>query len=90
MQISFSRQLTERLKEMNWKLHDFASETLLVDHLFNLIIVIWFFKPAHLLKMRKSTAGHVTKTWFFKIMNNHFLTQVLHLNLKENVEKMMW
>ena len=29
-----------------WKLHDFAFETLLVGHLLNKIIVIWFFKPA--------------------------------------------
>ena len=40
--------------------------------------------------MRKSVAGHVTKMWFFKIMNYRFLTQILHLNFKENVEKMMW
>ena len=40
--------------------------------------------------MRKSVASHVTKTWFFKIMNYRFLTQILHLNFKENVEKMMW
>ena len=65
-----------------WKLHDFAFETLLVGHLLNKIIVIWFFKPAPF--------AHVTKTWFFKIMNYCFLTQILHLNFKENVEKMMW
>ena len=29
-----------------WKLHDFAFETLLVGHLLNKIIVLWFFKPA--------------------------------------------
>ena len=30
--------------------------------------------------MSKFVAGHVTKMWFFKIM---------HLNFKDNVEKMM-
>ena len=43
--------------------------------------------------MRKSVAGHVTKrdqNLIFKIMNYRFLTQVLRLNFKENVEKMMW
>ena len=29
-----------------WKLHDFAFQTLLVGHLLNKIIMIWFFKPA--------------------------------------------
>ena len=39
--------------------------------------------------MRKFVVGHVTKTWSFKIVNYRFLTQILHLNFKENVEKMM-
>ena len=49
-----------------WKLHDFAFETVLVGHLLNKIIVIWFSNP-HWLKMCKSVAGHVTKTWFLKL-----------------------
>ena len=41
--------------------------------------------------MRKSVAGHLTRTWFLlKIMNYRFPTQILHLNFNENVEKMMW
>ena len=40
--------------------------------------------------MIKFLAGHVTKMWIFKIMNYLLLTQILHLNFKENVEKMIW
>ena len=45
-----------------WKLHDFAFEKLLVGHLLNKIIVI-FFKPAPFAWMRKTVAGHVAKTF---------------------------
>ena len=37
-----------------------------------------------------SIVGHVTKTWFLKLWITAFWTQILHLNFKENVEKMMW
>ena len=30
--------------------------------------------------------GHVTKMWFLKL----WIIQILHLNFKENVDKMMW
>ena len=36
------------------------------------------------------TAGHVTKMWFLNLWITSFWTQILHLNFKENVEKMMW
>ena len=38
--------------------------------------------------MSKFVAGYVTKMWFLWITS--FWTQILHLNFKENVEKMMW
>ena len=40
--------------------------------------------------MSKSVAGHVAKMWFWKLGITSFWTQILHLNFKENVEKMMW
>ena len=40
--------------------------------------------------MSKFVAGHVTKMWFLKLWITSFWTQILHLNFKENVEKMMW
>ena len=39
--------------------------------------------------MSQFIAGHVTKMWFLKLGNAPFWTQVLDLNFKENVEKMM-
>ena len=36
--------------------------------------------------MSKFVAGHVTKIWFF----TSFRPQILLLNFKANVEKMMW
>ena len=39
----------------------FAHEKLLVGHILNKIIVIWFFNPRHFLKTSKLVAGHVTK-----------------------------
>ena len=40
--------------------------------------------------MSEFVAGHVTKMWFLKLWITSFWTQILHLNFKENVEKMMW
>ena len=40
--------------------------------------------------MSKFVAGHVTKMWLLKLRITSFWTQILHLNVKENVEKMMW
>ena len=39
--------------------------------------------------MSKFVDGHVTKMWFLKLWITSFWTQILHLNFKENVEKMM-
>ena len=39
--------------------------------------------------MSKFVAGHVTQMWFLKLWITPFWTQILQLNLKENVEKMM-
>ena len=41
-------------------------------------------------KNEKVCSWSVDKNLIFKIMNYRILTQILHLNLKENVEKMMW
>ena len=40
--------------------------------------------------MSKFVAGHVTKMWFLKLWIISLWTQILHLNIKENVEKIMW
>ena len=40
--------------------------------------------------MSKFLAGHVTEMWFLKLWITSFWTQALHLNFKEDVEKMMW
>ena len=40
--------------------------------------------------MSKFVAGPVTKIWFLKLWITSFWTQILHLNFKENFEKMMW
>ena len=37
--------------------------------------------------MSKFVAGHLTKMWF---LITSFWTEILHLNFKEVVEKMMW
>ena len=42
------------------------------------------------LKLSKFVVGHMTKMWFLKLWITSFWTQILHLNVKENVEKMMW
>ena len=62
-----------------------------MGHILDKIIVIWFFQTRTIF-LSKFVAGHVTKMWFFKIMNYlfNFWTQILHLNFKENFEKMMW
>ena len=39
--------------------------------------------------MSKSEAGHVTENVILKLWITSFWTQILHLNFKENVEKMM-
>ena len=36
--------------------------------------------------MGKFVAGHATKMWFLKYLITSFWTQILHLNIKENVE----
>ena len=73
-----------------WKFHDFAFETLLVGHLLNKIIVLCFFKPAPFAQNKKVRCWSRDQKWIFKIMNYRFLTQILHLNFKETVEKMIW
>ena len=40
--------------------------------------------------MRKSGSWSRDQNLIFKIMNYGFLTQIFHLNVKENVEKMTW
>ena len=40
--------------------------------------------------MSKLVAGHVTKIGFLKLWINSFWSEIVHLNFKENVEKMMW
>ena len=75
---------------MKMKLYDFAYEKRLVGHLLNKIIVIWFFKPTPTLKKSKIVSGHVTKMWVLKWWVTSFWKQILHLNFKENVERMMW
>ena len=39
--------------------------------------------------MSKFVAGHLTKMWF-KLWITSFWTEILHLNFKEIVEKMIW
>ena len=39
--------------------------------------------------MSKFVAGYVAKMCFLKLWITSFWTQILHLNFKENVEKMM-
>ena len=75
-----------------WKLYDFAFEKPLVGHILKkiVIIVIGFSNPHHFLKMSKFVGGHVTKIWLLNLRITFFWTQILHLNFKENVEKMMW
>ena len=38
----------------------------------------------------ESTSWSRDQNLIFNIMNYRFLTQILHLNFKENVEKMIW
>ena len=40
--------------------------------------------------MNKFVNGHVAKMLFLKLWINSLGEQILHLNFKENVEKMMW
>ena len=40
--------------------------------------------------MSKFVAGHVTKMCDLKLWIASFWTEILHLNFKEIVEKMMW
>ena len=40
--------------------------------------------------MSKFVASHVTKMWFLNLWITSFWTEILHLNFKEIVEKMMW
>ena len=39
--------------------------------------------------MSKFVASHVTKLWYKKLGITSFWTQILHVNLEENVQKMM-
>ena len=58
----------------------FALEKLLVGHILNEIIVIWFF----------NSSWSRDRNVIFKIMNYLFLNANFALKLKENVERMMW
>ena len=74
------------------------------DIIFIKMKVIWFFLLGHILKikwfgfsnphlflkMSKFIAGHVIKMLFLKLWITSFLTQILHVNFKETVKKMMW
>ena len=40
--------------------------------------------------MSKFVASHVTKMWFFKLRITSFWIEILNLNFKEIVEKMVW
>ena len=40
--------------------------------------------------MSKFVAGHVTKMWYLKLWITSFWREILHLNFKEIVEKMMY
>ena len=68
----------------------FALEKLLVGHILNKIIVIWYFNPRHFLKTSKLVAGHVTKMWLLKLWITSFWTQILHFNCEENVKRIIW
>ena len=61
-----------------------------MGHLLSIIIVIWFFKPALFAQNEKVRGWSRDQNLNFKIMNYRFLAEILHLNFKENVEKMMW
>ena len=72
------------------KLYDFSFEKRLVGHILNKKRWFSFSNPDDFLKMSKFAAGQETKMWFVKLWITSFWTQILHLNFKENVEKMMW
>ena len=62
-----------------WKLHDFTFETLLVGHLLNKIIVIWFLKPAPFAQNEKVHSKSRDQNLIFKITNycwNQFRTDL--------------
>ena len=40
--------------------------------------------------LSKFVAGHMTKMWFLNLWTISFWTEILHLNFKEIVEKIMW
>ena len=40
--------------------------------------------------MTKFVASRVTKMWFFKLRITSFWIEILNLNFKEIVEKMVW
>ena len=40
--------------------------------------------------MSHFVAGHMTKMWFLKLWITSLWTEILHLNFKEIVEKMLW
>ena len=44
----------------------------------------------YFLKMSEFAAGDVTKMWYVKLWITHFWTQILHLQVRENVEKMIF
>ena len=48
-----------------------------------------FSNPDYFLKMSEFVAGDVNKMWYVKLWITHFWKQILHLYIKENVEKMM-
>ena len=47
-------------------------------------------QPPTIFVMSTFVAGNVTKMWFLKLWITFFWTEILHLNFKEIIEKMMW
>ena len=43
----------------------------------------------HFLKMSKFVTGHVAKMWFWKLWITSFWTEIVHLDFKEIVGKIM-
>ena len=41
-------------------------------------------------RTNKFVAGHMTKMWFLSLWTISSWTEILHLNFKEIVEKIMW
>ena len=67
--------------------YDFAFKKRLAIHILNKSDLV--FNPHHFL-MSKFVAGNVTKMWFLKLWITSFWRDILHLNVKEIVDNMMW